>query len=172
MKLSSPLALALTALVLASCAQPRMTRTGPTQAPRPENCKYRLLTTVPAERYMELAVIDVDAAYAPKNMATFGKKIAPKVCEAGGDAVIARANGNGQWIKATVLKRLPDAPPPPQPPMPPHHAGQPPAAPAATAGCSFDTQCKGDRICVDGKCVSPPPAAAPPPATTESTPAE
>lgn len=26
----------------------------------------------------------------------------------------------------------------------------------AQAGCSKDTECKGDRICVDGECVSPP----------------
>jgi hypothetical protein len=30
----------------------------------------------------------------------------------------------------------------------------PPAAPAQT-GCQYDTQCKGDRICDDGECVTP-----------------
>lgn len=35
----------------------------------------------------------------------------------------------------------------------------PPAAPPAPAvdsgGCKYDTQCKGDRICVEGACVDP-----------------
>jgi hypothetical protein len=29
----------------------------------------------------------------------------------------------------------------------------------AGSGCSFDNQCKGDRICVNKACVAPPPAA-------------
>lgn len=42
-------------------------------------------------------------------------------------------------------------------------------ASAEAAGCNFDTQCKGERICVKGECVEPAPAGsapatAPPPA--------
>lgn len=44
-----------------------------------------------------------------------------------------------------------------------------PAAPDQTAGCRYDTQCKGDRVCVKGECVAPdrappvaPPASSPP----------
>jgi hypothetical protein len=33
------------------------------------------------------------------------------------------------------------------------------AAGPGGSGCSFDNQCKGDRICVKGACVAPPPAA-------------
>ena len=29
----------------------------------------------------------------------------------------------------------------------------PPATPAAVTGCQYDTQCKGDRVCVKGACV-------------------
>jgi hypothetical protein len=36
------------------------------------------------------------------------------------------------------------APPPPPPPPP-----------SPTAGCTKDTDCKGDRICVDGSCTDP-----------------
>jgi hypothetical protein len=32
------------------------------------------------------------------------------------------------------------------------------SAPTEPAGCAYDTQCKGDRICEDGRCVSPTPA--------------
>jgi hypothetical protein len=34
-------------------------------------------------------------------------------------------------------------------------------APSGAPGCSFDAQCKGDRICVDKACVAPAPASAP-----------
>ncbi len=64
------------------------------------------------------------------------------VCGAGGDAAVAIANGFGSYIKATILKST----------------GVAPAANAPTAaeGCRFDTQCKGDRICVQGQCTDPP----------------
>lgn len=49
-----------------------------------------------------------------------------------------------------------------------------PAAPAAgqRRGCDYDTQCKGDRICVDRACVDPTPEApaAPAPPETRTTP--
>ena len=31
-----------------------------------------------------------------------------------------------------------------------------PAPNTTVPGCSFDTQCKGDRVCVDRQCVTPP----------------
>jgi hypothetical protein len=43
-----------------------------------------------------------------------------------------------------------------------------PAAPAS--GCSYDAQCKGDRICVSGQCVAPPPAATAGPAAPAPAP--
>lgn len=62
------------------------------------------------------------------------------------------------------------APPPPAtPPAPPAPPAPPPAAAPASPpapepeppapqplGCQYDTQCKGDRLCVEGKCVDPP----------------
>ncbi|MBV1857884.1 MAG: hypothetical protein KUG77_05685 [Nannocystaceae bacterium] len=42
--------------------------------------------------------------------------------------------------------------------------------PATPAGCGFDTQCKGERICEAGTCVAPAPLATPPTAA-EPTPA-
>ena len=43
------------------------------------------------------------------------------------------------------------------------------AAPPTNGGCSYDTQCKGDRVCEAGQCVSPP-AAAPGAVAPEATP--
>jgi hypothetical protein len=37
----------------------------------------------------------------------------------------------------------------------------PAAAPPAVGGCVKDVECKGDRICVEGRCVAPAPAAPP-----------
>ena len=35
-------------------------------------------------------------------------------------------------------------------------AAKQPAKQATSDGCSFDTQCKGDRVCVNKQCVAPP----------------
>lgn len=144
---------------LGCVASSRYTQTGPAQVPKGDGCPVQVLTTTPAEAYVELGVIDV-TAYAPTNVEGFKKMATPYVCKAGGDAVIAFANGNGYYIKGTVLKSAADSgPAAPQPPPPVVVA--PPVAGEAGGGCQFDTQCKGDRICVDGKCVQP---SAPPPA--------
>ena len=44
-------------------------------------------------------------------------------------------------------------PPPPEAAPPPPEAAPPPPPPAN--GCGKDTDCKGDRICVNGSCVFP-----------------
>jgi hypothetical protein len=80
-------------------------------------------------------------------MAAFKQQISSQVCSAGGEAAIAQSNGIGAYVKATVIKYV-AAPPLPQ--------AVPPAREAASAGCQYDTQCKGDRVCVQGACVSSP----------------
>lgn len=92
--------------------------------------------------------------------------------------------GQGRWVvarlRAPAMRRLglllapswllvagvagAQAVPPPAPPPPP---------PPVTGGCSKDTDCKGDRICVQAQCVNPtakPPAPAPTPETTAPPP--
>jgi hypothetical protein len=140
----------------------RYTQTGPAQVPKAEGCPVQVLTTTPAEPYVEIGVIDV-TAQAPTTIERFRKMATPHVCKAGGDAVIALANGAGYYIKGTVLKRAPEsvsAAPQPPPPV----VVAPPVA-AEVGGCQFDTQCKGDRVCVDGKCTQPS-APSPAPAAT------
>lgn len=48
--------------------------------------------------------------------------------------------------------------------------------PTSVGGCTFDTQCKGDRICEDGTCVTPsvtaPTEAEPEPSEPDPAPAE
>ncbi len=149
---SKPLLLAaFSAFFILGCGvQTSLTRTGPRMPPRPENCEFEMLTGAPAGSYVELGTLDLTAG-ATTNLGEFRSGIRPQVCRAGGDAAIGIANGNGIYIKATVLKRVDG----PTAGAPMAGAGMPPAQPPAASGCSFDTQCKGDRVCVQGACVDP-----------------
>lgn len=62
-----------------------------------------------------------------------------------------------------------------EPPRSPIQARTPPAAPPAAppasvvvAGCQYDTQCKGERICQAGQCIDAPAAPSGPGATPET----
>jgi hypothetical protein len=135
-----PLQLVLTAL-LTACGSTTLTKSGPPVVPREPNCEFAIYTTEPAG-HAEVGSIDVTpGAYATnvyKNLEDFKEAIRPHVCAAGGDAAIAWANGYGMYIKATVLKETSQQP-----------------VPAKPTGCQYDSQCKGDRICEHGSCVSP-----------------
>ncbi len=123
-----------------------------------------MFTTMPEGDWTEIAVIDVTPGgyghHAYTDIAKFNKAVRSEVCAAGGDAVIAFANGDGVYIKATVLKRMGPGPDPAP-------AGAPPAEPSVqqpkpdSSGCRYDTQCKGDRICVKGVCLAPEPGEEP-----------
>ena len=139
------------AACLMACGGTTMTPTGPAHPTREPDCDFQVFT-VPPSGYVEIAAIDVYIPWGkdPRTgIARFKSDIQPYVCKAGGDAALAMANGYGQYLKATVLKRVE------QPATTP-----PPDSGKATrrSGCEYDTQCKGDRVCVDGKCVSPPPS--------------
>ncbi|MBI5479628.1 MAG: hypothetical protein HY906_12265 [Deltaproteobacteria bacterium] len=77
-------------------------------------------------------------------------------------------DGDREHISPFMCRKLfggagPAAAPPapaPAPPVEPAPAPEPPAAappaPAsAPAGCAKDTDCKGDRVCENGRCVEP-----------------
>src|SRR5215217_5766885 len=134
---------------LVGCGSTRMATNGPPRAARAANCEFRMLTTAPAGEFIEVGAIDVQPGGYGTNVYTdlssFTQKIAPYVCKAGGDAAIGVANGYGMYIKATILKSVP-APSS----SPPSATTEPtPASTTASAvGCLYDTQCKGDRICV------------------------
>jgi len=146
-------------VLLSGCGSTNMTPTGPKQESREANCEFQIFTTQPTG-FAEIAAVDVKPGGYGHNVFTdiadFKEEIRPSVCQAGGDAAIAYANGYGMYIKATILKRL----------EPGEGAAAPTAeaAPAASGGCQFDTQCKGERVCVKGECVDQPSAAAAAPA--------
>jgi len=143
-----------------ACGSTEMTATGEPQAPRAANCSFDILTSTPASGYKEIGTIDVSpGGYGIDvftDLSDFKEHISPNVCKLGGDAAIAYANGYGMYIKATVLKRAAVAAPAEAAPA----AAAPAAAvasaePAKRHGCEFDSQCKGDRICVEGRCQAP-----------------
>lgn len=145
--------LAFFGVALLDCNLPKLTRTGSPQPPKPKSCNFALVTTMPKGDFAEIGVVDLVNHYLPTaDIETFKDKITPKVCEAGGDVAIAYANGQGAWVKATVLKKLTRV-----------SKRESDAAPRRAKrdgdGCKYDTQCKGDRICVDGACVAPAAAA-------------
>ena len=96
-----------------------------------------------------------------------------------GIIALAVDGGSGAWktldVQALSIQLQPTAKPAPiKPPVSPAPApapaeipAQPPhqdAAPAPSpAGCQYDSQCKGNRICAAGTCVDPGERAAPPP---------
>jgi hypothetical protein len=167
-------------LLIWGCGSTNLTPVGAPQRPRAETCDFQIFTTAPAEGYIEVATVDVQfGAYASNtftDLTSFKSKIRPYVCRGGGDAAIAVANGYGMYIKATVLKAVASpatatgataraaatvAPAPAAP-------STAPAPAPAEAGCRYDTQCKGNRICVKGDCVDAPVTG---PAAESTTPA-
>ena len=159
---------------LSACADSTaLTRTGPEYPPRDPSCDFLAFAGRPATGFTEIGTVDIE----PKSWAPFiriddfKEEIRPYVCQAGGDAVVAYVNGHGWYIKAVVLKQVAAVAKPaakaaaPAPVAPVTPAAPPALAPAA--GCQYDTQCKGERICSNGSCVDPVPAtgtsSAPPP---------
>ena len=150
------------------CGSTDVTATGPKAPPRPPTCDFEILTSLPMTGYHEIGTVDVSPGGYGVNQFTslsdFKDHIRESVCKLGGDAAFASANGYGMYIKASVLKQV--AAPPPAP-VPVAAAEAPKSKPA---GCEFDTQCKGDRVCIDGKCVSPEPKASAPAEATPPAP--
>ena len=151
---SSVLVLGVLACGFLACGTTEVTASGPAAAPRAATCNFDILTTVPLLGYREIGTIDVTSGpYGDNrftNLTEFKQHIQPNVCQLGGDVAIAFANGDGLYIKATVMKRVESK-----------AAPVAEAAKPASHGCEFDSQCKGDRICVEGKCQAPAASAAP-----------
>jgi hypothetical protein len=141
--------LSLCALFTA-CGSIQMTLTGPAQPAKRPGCEFQIYTMAPASPFVEIGAIDITIGVNGENrypdIPALKEGIQPLVCQAGGDAAIAYANGFGVYMKATIVKLTGAAPGP---------SGSAKET-AASDGCRYDTQCKGDRLCVDGRCVDPP----------------
>lgn len=159
---SQVLLIPASALLLFGCGSTVLSRTGPAQPSREANCEFEMFTTVPLTGYKEIGTIDVNRGWYGQKTHTkiegFKEEIAPYVCEAGGDAAVATSE-LGLYLKASVLKHVDEAP----------AAAEP--TPKPSGGCEYDTQCKGERVCVDGACVDPKPSEPAAAASQEPAPA-
>jgi hypothetical protein len=131
---------------VAACTTTGLTATGPTVPSQEAPCAFQILTAAPSVEYVEVGVVNAHlgdyGSNAFSTLADFKKEITPYVCRAGGDMAVAYANDAGIYIRATVLRST---------------GAKPASASRPAAGCQFDTQCKGQRVCVRGECMDPSP---------------
>ena len=96
----------LAALTLMGCGGPVYVFTGTAtpQAPKPADCDFRVVVTEPpAGSFEELGVLD--ARRTPSNrLDRFKEHARATVCQAGGDLVLAQANGYGYYVKGIVYR--------------------------------------------------------------------
>jgi len=104
--------LLMVVFLLSGCGSTTFTSAGGSHAVRPTTCDFQVFTSGAPSNAQELGTIDVTlaAGHTFPDLADFKAEIRPYVCRAGGDAVVATANGNGWWIKASVLLLAPAAP--------------------------------------------------------------
>jgi len=91
----------------------RMTVTSSTEVPpKPVTCDFRVLNLPPTgEDYEEVATLTPSGARST-SPETFKHAVHEDVCRVGGDAVVTEINGQGWYVRGTVLrKRAPAATP-------------------------------------------------------------
>jgi hypothetical protein len=128
------------ALALVGCT-PTFTQTGSAAKPLGPDCTFQVLTVSPSAPFTELGVVEHLApdSYPYQDLPALKAQIRPFVCKAGGNAAIAHMDTEKRYYDRATIIRVEE-----------------PGATGATAGCQYDTQCKGDRICVAGRCTDPP----------------
>jgi hypothetical protein len=70
---------------------------------KPTGCDFEVLTVRPDRHFVELGVLE-SRSLPTASVATFRTAVAPKVCAAGGDAVLAMMDGKGWLVRGTVIK--------------------------------------------------------------------
>jgi hypothetical protein len=142
-----------------SCAGTHLelTPTGPTLPPRGEHCAFQVFTEPPNRPFTELGLLEYKievGGHLDTKLADFEDDIQEHVCAAGGDGAIVY-NEQGVYMRAKVIK-LGAAAGLAASPSPTGSASGGSPDSSSAAGCQFDNQCKGDRICVRGECTAPP----------------
>lgn len=99
--------------------------------------------SLPAATSGQIGCAEKDITIADEEQ-NFGSKTWTATCE--GKTYYCSAVGGGQYAPPQISCKEQGG----------HASAPPPAAPAPAAGCQFDTQCKGDRLCKAGRCVDPP----------------
>src|SRR5258708_1449226 len=72
-------------------------------APKPPTCQFDVLSMPPDKPYDQIGILKAgDPAAADPEV--FADVVRAKVCEAGGDAVVAKVNGLGVYIEGSVIR--------------------------------------------------------------------
>jgi hypothetical protein len=78
-------------------------------APKPAGCDFPISLTTP-EGYLEIGAFDAKGPATPAfDLPSLKESIRGDACNAGADAVVAIANGQGKYIKAIVLRKADQA---------------------------------------------------------------
>jgi len=102
-------------LVVAACAssQPHYATTVSTNQPlaaKPASCDFRVVNLAPTTTgYEEIATLTpkpYEEAWTPED---FKKAVHGDVCRLGGDLVVTEINGQGAYVRGTVLRATPAA---------------------------------------------------------------
>jgi hypothetical protein len=73
--------------------------------PRAEGCEWELFDSAPDEAFEEVGTLAYYNGDVPKTREDFRKAVSTRVCEVGGDGVIADPDVNGEMKSGTVIRR-------------------------------------------------------------------
>lgn len=116
------------------CAIYQLTPTTKQVSAKPADCEFVVVTTRVERPYEEIGILDRSG---PMMIATtaqvFKDEIREQVCSIGGDAVFAQINGNGSYIRGTVLRWKKESPAVPGALKTPAETAGPASTPAPSA---------------------------------------
>jgi len=71
---------------------------------RPDGCEFQIVDAPPADDFQEIGSLDHYNGDVPKTIEALRSAIKTRVCEVGGDMVIADPDMKGEYKKVTVIK--------------------------------------------------------------------
>lgn len=93
------------AVLIAGCsASFSFTPTGTTAPARAEDCNVQLLPARPDQPHRQLGVLDQSGHGDIRNAGEFLRAVRAQVCAAGGNGIIPRLSGTGQYMGGTVVE--------------------------------------------------------------------
>jgi hypothetical protein len=76
--------------------------------PKPNACDFRIVSTVPAQGYEEVATLTLKNGIngnVPRETDKFQHDVQSQVCQVGGDLVVAEVNGRGDIVRGIVFRK-------------------------------------------------------------------
>jgi hypothetical protein len=99
--------LALATLVVCACTPTRYAYTPSTrgEVPKADGCKFEIFDAAPGDRdYEEIGRLDHYNGPVPKSVDALRSAIHERVCQVGGDAVVADPDTKGEYKSVQVIK--------------------------------------------------------------------